>query len=89
MQNAVIKISGMEHEGSADELNALLSNIDGISDVRVSLLDAQVTLKMDENLVSAHTLVHTLEAAGYSSYPNPDQQEKTSCGGCCGGGCGG
>lgn len=89
MQNAVIKISGMEHEGSADELNALLSNIDGISDVRVSLLDAQVTLKMDENRVSADTLVHALETAGYSSYPKQDEQEKTSCSGCCGGGCGG
>lgn len=89
MQNAVIKIAGMDNEGCADTLDQLLGSIDGISDVRVSLRDGQATLRIDEHRVSPQALVEALEAAGYASYADDEAPAKTPCANCCGGGCGG
>lgn len=84
MQTAVLKIAGMEHEGCADKLNALLSSMTGVRDVRVSLLDAKVSLQLDEQLVSTQAVASTLEAAGYPSFPElPAPRGK--CANCCGG----
>lgn len=89
MQTAVLKIAGMEHEGCADKLNALLSSMAGVHDVRVSLLDAKVSLQLDEQLVSTQAVASTLEAAGYPSVPEAPAP-RGKCANCCGGGgCGG
>ena len=85
MQTAILKIAGMEHEGCADKLSALLGSMAGVSDVRVSLLDAQVSLQLDDQLVTAQVVARTLEAAGYPSFPEPPAA-RGKCANCCGGG---
>jgi copper chaperone CopZ len=85
MEIAVFNIAGMEHEGCADQINALLGEIPGVGDVRVSLRDAQVSLQLDPQLVSTQAVLHALHAAGYPSHaeaPAPRGQ----CANCCGGG---
>ncbi|MYM72355.1 copper chaperone [Duganella sp. FT109W] len=87
MQTAVLTIDGMEGEGCADRIAQLLTNIDGVSDVRVSLRDGLASVQLDESLVSPHMLMRGLTAAGYPAVAAGEAARKpgTCCGGCCGG----
>lgn len=89
MQNAVLKIDGMDGEACADKITELLSRIAGVSDVRVSLLDGQASVSLDETQVTPHALKRSLELAGYPTCANSAAREQAAAtGGCCGG-CGG
>ncbi|MBA5638396.1 heavy-metal-associated domain-containing protein [Duganella sp. LX20W] len=86
MQNATLKIDGMNGEACADLVTLVLNNITGVSDVRVSLLNSQASLKYDERHTSEPYLINSLARAGYTARTGA-QAEKA--GGCCGGCCGG
>ncbi|MRX10121.1 copper chaperone [Pseudoduganella sp. FT25W] len=86
MQITVLNIDGMEGEACADKITQLLTNIDGVSDVRVSLRDGLASVKLDESLVSPRTIARGLAAAGY---PAVAASQAPKDGGCCGGCCGG
>lgn len=88
MQTALLAVAGMDHEGCADEVDALLGEIPGVREVRVSLLDAQVSLQLDEQLVSPQAVARTLEAAGYPASYTEAPARRGQCATCCGGGCG-
>lgn len=87
MQIAVLNIEGMNGEGCADRITDLLSGMNGVSDVRVSLRDGLVSVRLDEAIVNPRMLTRGLTAAGYPSVPAAEQAPKS--GGCCGGCCGG
>lgn len=81
-------IEGMDGEACADTVAKLLSEIAGVSDVRVSLRDRRASVRIDESLTSPHLLTRRLTQAGYpagaAAAPAP-----AAAGGCCGGCCGG
>jgi copper chaperone CopZ len=82
MQNAILKIDGMTSDGCADKVASVLLGINGVRDVRVSLLNCLASVQYDEQHTTPQTLAGGLASAGY-----PAQQAGTS-GGCCGGCCG-
>lgn len=84
MQTAVLNIDGMNGEACADKITELLRSMDGVSDVRVSLLDGLASVQLDESRVSPRMLTMGLAAAGYPAAPRVEP-----AGGCCGGCCGG
>lgn len=86
MQNAILKIDGMNGESCADLVSLVLNNITGVSDVRVSLLNSQANVQFDERHTSQPYLINSLARAGYRA-SSGEQAEKS--GGCCGGCCGG
>lgn len=87
MQIAVLNIDGMDDEGCADKVTELLTSMEGVRDVRVSLRDNLASVQLDEAVVSPRTLTRGLTAAGFPSVPASEQAPKS--GGCCGGCCGG
>lgn len=90
-------IDGMDGEACADTITKLLAEIDGVSDVRVSLRDRVARARIDETRVSPHRLVRTLSLAGYPASAKPLEAQAVEApaataakaGGCCGGCCGG
>lgn len=86
MQNATIKIEGMDGEACADQIAQLLGATSGVSEVSVSLRDSQASMRIDDTLTSPHLLTRSLALAGYTAY---SQVAEPAAGGCCGGCCGG
>ncbi len=85
-------IDGMDGEACADAIAQLLAEIDGVSDVRVSLRDRVARARIDATRVSPHRLMHTLSLAGYPASAQPalaPAATAAKAGGCCGGCCGG
>jgi copper chaperone CopZ len=78
-------IDGMEGEVCADTIAKLLVEIDGVSDVRVSLRDRVALARVDETRTSPHLLMRTLALAGYPASARPVEAPGGCCGGCCGG----
>ncbi|MBA5687421.1 heavy-metal-associated domain-containing protein [Rugamonas apoptosis] len=85
MQNATLTIDGMNGEACADLVTLVLNNITGVSDVRVSLLNSQASLKFDENHTSQPYLITSLARAGYTARAGQAEKAGGCCGGCCGG----
>ncbi|MQA18116.1 heavy-metal-associated domain-containing protein [Rugamonas rivuli] len=92
MQTELI-IDGMDGEACADIIARVLGDIDGVSDVRVSLRDRRASARIDESLTSPHLLMRKLAMAGYASSAAteavPVAAPAAAAGGCCGGCCGG
>ncbi len=87
-------IDGMDGEACADTIARLLAEIDGVSDVRVSLRDRVARARIDETRVSPHRLMRTLSLAGYPASAQSLEAQAVEApaakaGGCCGGCCGG
>lgn len=81
-------IEGMDGEACADTVTKLLSEIAGVSDVRVSLLDRRARVQIDESLTSPLLLTRKLTQAGYPAGAEA-VAAPAAAGGCCGGCCGG
>ncbi|OEZ63551.1 MULTISPECIES: heavy-metal-associated domain-containing protein [unclassified Duganella] len=88
MQTELI-IDGMDGEACADIIARVLGDIDGVSDVRVSLRDRRASARIDESLTSPHLLMRKLAMAGYASSAATEAAPAAAAGGCCGGCCGG
>lgn len=88
MQTELI-IDGMDGEACADTIARVLGDIDGVSDVRVSLRDRRASARIDESLTSPHLLMRKLAMAGYASSAATAAAPAAAAGGCCGGCCGG
>ncbi|GJJ03365.1 hypothetical protein RugamoR64_39030 [Duganella rhizosphaerae] len=82
-------IDGMDGEACADTISRLLAEIDGVSDVRVSLRDRLARARIDETRTSPHLLMRTLALAGYPASAQAAEAPAATAGGCCGGCCGG
>lgn len=90
MQNAILKIEGMDGEACADKIAQLLGDTSGVSEVSVSLRDGQASMRIDDTLTSPHLLTLSLALAGYTAYSAAGQASQAQpAGGCCGGCCGG
>jgi copper chaperone CopZ len=94
MHTTVLKIDAMDGEACADKVAQILNEMNGVSEVSVSLRDGMAIMRVDETLTSPHMLTRRLALAGYPSYNNAGASEeaipqKASAGGCCGGCCGG
>lgn len=94
MHTTVLKIDAMDGEACADKVAQILNEIDGVSEVSVSLRDGLAIMRIDESQTSPHLLTRRLALAGYPSYDHLAASEqaiaqKASAGGCCGGCCGG
>jgi copper chaperone CopZ len=85
MQTAVLKIDGMNSEACADKVAQILNNSNGVSDVRVSLLNSQADVQFDERHTTTDQLAGNLAAAGYQAQSGKAAEKN---GGCCGGCCG-
>jgi copper chaperone CopZ len=90
MQNATLKIEGMDGEACADKVTQLLAGASGVSEVSVSLRDGLASMRIDDTLTSPHLLTRSLALAGYEAYSQaPAAEPQKTAGGCCGGCCGG
>lgn len=89
MQNAILKIEGMDGEACADKVAQLLGDASGVSEVSVSLRDGQASMRIDDTLTSPHLLARSLALAGYTAYSQAAEPGQAAAGGCCGGCCGG
>ncbi|MYN10134.1 heavy-metal-associated domain-containing protein [Pseudoduganella aquatica] len=83
MENAVLRINGMNGEACADKVANVLAGIGGVSDVRVSLLNSLASVRYDADKATPASLAGSLAQAGYPAEP------AGTGGGCCGGCCGG
>lgn len=65
MINKVLKVEGMSCSHCENAVKGALNELNGVSDVEVSLKDKTVTVKYDSDLVSEESLKEAIEDAGY------------------------
>lgn len=83
MQTEQIKVTGMTCGGCTSNVTKVLSAIDGVDNVIVSLSDANATVQFDEKLTSPEQLKSAIKEAGYGvDVSNTVQQSSGK--GCCG-----
>ncbi|MBJ7311192.1 heavy-metal-associated domain-containing protein [Rugamonas sp. CCM 8940] len=85
MQTAVLKIDGMNSDACADKVAQILNHSNGVSEVRVSLLNSQADVQFDESHTNTEQLAGNLARAGYQVQSGkPAEKNGGCCGGCCG-----
>ena len=67
MQTTVINIKGMTCMGCARSVKNVLERIPGVSDVEVSLEDAQVTLQYDAAVTGSDQFKQAIKDAGFEA----------------------
>ena len=86
MQTEIIQLDGMNSETSIQKINRALSNIEGVSGVRISLPESLVEVQFNAALAQLSQLESALNGAGFQVARS--QQSQSEKGGCCGGCCG-
>ncbi len=66
MHTTLLKISGMGCNGCSSKVTLALNRISGVSNVKVSLSDAEATVQYDESMTSIGQLKVAVEEIGYS-----------------------
>lgn len=65
MQTVTLAIEGMTCGGCVKSVTRVLSELDGVEKVEVSLEQAKVVVTFDETKTNKETLKETVEDAGY------------------------
>lgn len=65
MKKVEIKIEGMHCDGCSKRLTKVLSNIEGVNTVEVSLENKLADIKYDENIAKIEDFYETIEDAGF------------------------
>lgn len=65
MQTVTLAIEGMTCGGCVKNVTRVLSELDGVEKVEVSLEQAKVVVTFDETKTNKETLKETVEDAGY------------------------
>lgn len=65
LENNVLEIEGMSCEHCKARVEKALSELDGVSNVEVSLEDATATVQFDTSKVSLDQLADAVSEAGY------------------------
>lgn len=86
MQTEVLKITGMTCGGCANSVTQALKAINGVNDVKVSLLSGEAAVQFDERLTTPDQLKSAVIVAGYG-VDNANTSQKPAGKGC-GSGCG-
>lgn len=81
MQTEILKVNGMTCGGCVGKVTQALKEVDGVTEVNVSLDAGEATVKFDEHLTSLQNLKSSVEHVGYNTDTSPKNQGK---GGCCG-----
>lgn len=84
MQTELLKISGMNCGGCTSNVTKALKEVNGVSDVNVSLAAGEATVKFDERLASPEQLKSAVRCAGYGVDGANATHSHKSKGGCCG-----
>jgi copper chaperone len=84
MQTEQFKVTGMTCGGCTDNVTRALKVIQGVSDVRISLLGGEATVQYDERLTSPGQLKSAVRAAGYGVEVTSATPDRPAKGGCCG-----
>ncbi|MCG2585952.1 heavy-metal-associated domain-containing protein [Massilia sp. TS11] len=79
MQTETFTIPGMTTELVAQRVAAALSEVEGVSAIKLSLAGQRTAITFDETQTSGEVLGATLLAAGFDVAPGG-----ACCGGCCG-----
>lgn len=84
MQVETLKITGMNSDQCAVNVNGVLRAIEGVADVSVSLLGSQAQVLFNEKNVNLSALQEALAQAGFGSAVATKAKDQGSCcGGCC------
>lgn len=83
MQTQTLKITGMNSEQCAETVTNVLKAVQGVTDVRVSLLRTKADVRFDEGHVNLQKLQEALARAGYGSGVAQETDGGSCCGGCC------
>lgn len=65
MKKVEIKIEGMHCDGCSKRLTKVLSNIEGVNTVEVSLENKLADIKYDENIAKIEDFYEAIEDAGF------------------------
>jgi copper chaperone len=68
---STLKIDGMHCQGCVSSVTKKLSEINGVSEVNVSLDDACAVVRYDDKTVNVNSLVDAVENAGFDCYVAP------------------
>ncbi len=65
MKKVEIKIEGMHCEGCSKRLTKILSNVDGVNTVKVSLENKLADIEYDETIAKLEDFYEAIEDAGF------------------------
>lgn len=82
MQTEILKVSGMSCGGCADKVTRALQELDGVTDVSVSLPTGQVAVHFDEQRASTDDMKAAIARAGYA-VGTGERPGRPRAGGCC------
>jgi copper chaperone CopZ len=83
MQTELLKVTGMTCNGCASKVMKVLKEVNGVSNVDVSLAAGEATVKFDQSLTSPVQLKSTIESAGYGVDEDNATLSHKNKGGCC------
>lgn len=66
MQTEILKVSGMRCGGCVDKVTRALQELDGVTDVNVSLPNDQVAVQFDAQRASMDDMKAAIERVGYA-----------------------
>ncbi|BBB66846.1 copper chaperone [Undibacterium sp. YM2] len=83
MQTEHLKVTGMTCGGCTSAVTKALEAVSGVSDVRVSLVEGEVTVQYDESRSSLDQIKTAIKEAGYGVDVPLEAYRHQSKGGCC------
>ena len=84
MQAEIVKVTGMTCGGCARNVSHLLKMIQGVGEVKVSLMAGEATVEYDERFISPDQLKSAVKGAGYGVDTINTAQLQQGNGGWCG-----
>ena len=67
MENVVIKVGGMSCQGCVKNITGVLTALQGVAAVEVSLEDAEARVSFDPQVVSRSALIGAIQDAGFDA----------------------
>lgn len=83
MQTDLLKVTGMTCSGCTSKVMKMLKEVNGVSDVDVSLAAGEATVKFDDSLTSTDQLKSTIKSAGYGVDESNATLSHKNKSGCC------
>lgn len=82
VETEIIRIGGLQGQESAERLNAVLTAVEGVQEVTVTLDDSKAVVVYAPDLTSRQLLRRAVDGAGYEAIKPVHGEDGSCCGGC-------
>ena len=82
MRTETVKVIDMNNQQAANTISQMLTQLEGVGDVSISLDDQKATVSFDETLASKHGLRMAIEDLGFEVAQPVHGEDGNCCGGC-------